>query len=637
MLSDEQLDVLSGALVPLYQHLEAWVISDVARRIKDTMMYTRTAELEVAALQKLGYSPARIRSELMRILRADKAFQRQVEENTLQWKREVAAKLAEITGKVQEAAGNVMGGASDMTWADDLSLWDSAGVNLQEDGTLKQITKAMQDQTKGELKNLTRTTGFRTVSGMEPAKEVYQKELDKALVKVSSGAVTKEQCVREVVQDLARSGLRTIDYDSGRSYQLDTASRMCLNTAAGQLAAQVCNANIQKTDVTLVQVSAHWGARDKGEGIKNHKEWQGKVYSIDGKLHPEEEKRIGMEIRDLQESTGYNVQEGRGDIEGLHGVNCRHNHHPFFEGISTPVKYDPEPEPKEINGRTYSYYDMLQGMRRREREIRALKREKEALEKLGEDATAVKAKIRMKTKEYNSFCDDCGIRQKPERLRVESGTTDLTKTQAWKDYEKARTSTTVAEGEKYIDIGNLKGVSLGNSIKSKSNLTETDVTEIKKAISDVAGDYDLKLERIEIGDYSDDDHKSAPIFYRAWDEDEIFNPKLVINNASDFWYDQVTQQSVLSSGYFAGSTVYEFTEHELAHVLTYQGCKSKAEYELLERSLQGMKINGVSRYSYASNDGSEIIAEAFVRRRSGKGLNKTAQAILDKYVEVWRK
>lgn len=637
MLSEEQLDVLSGALVPLYQHLEAWVIADVARRIRNTMMYTRTTELEVQALQKLGYSPARVRAEVMRILRADKAFQKQVEENTLHFKREVAAKLAEITAATQKAGAEVVSSAGEMSWKDDISLWDSAGVDLKEDGTLKQIVEAMQKQTRGELKNLTRTTGFRTASGMEPVKEVYQKELDKALVKVSGGAVTKEQCVREAVQELARSGLRTIDYDSGRSYQLDTASRMCVNTAAGQLAAQVCNANIQKTEVTLVQVSAHWGARDKGEGIKNHKEWQGKVYSIDGQLHPEEEKRIGMEIRDLQECTGYSVQEGSGDIEGLHGVNCRHNHHPFFEGISTPVKYDPEPEAKEINGRMYSYYDMTQGMRRREREIRALKREKEALDTLGEDAEEVRAKIRQKTKEYNSFCDECGLRWKPERLRVESGTTDITKTQAWKDYQKIRDSATVSGGGKHIDIGNLKGISLGNRIKGKLNLTETDVSEIKSAISDVARDYNLKLERIEIGDYDDADHKSVPLFYRAWDEDEIFNPKLVINNASDFWYDQVTRQKVLTSGYFAGATVYEFTEHELAHYLTYQGCKTKAEYELLDGSLQGMKVNGVSRYSYAGNDGAEVIAEAFVRHRSGKGLNKAAQALLDKYVEVWRK
>lgn len=478
MLSDEQLDVLSGALAPLFQNLEAWVITDVARRIKNTMMYTRTAELEVEALQKLGYSPASIRAEVMRILRADKEFQRQVEENTLAFKREVAAKLVEITGKAQEAAGEVIDGAGDMSWADDISLWDSAGVNLEEDGSLKQITQAMKDQTRGTLKNLTRTTGFRTASGMEPVKEVYQKELDKALVKVSSGAVTREQCVREVVRDLARSGLRTIDYDSGRSYQLDTASRMCMNTAAGQLAAQVCNSNIQKTGVTMVQVSAHWGARDKGEGIKNHKDWQGKVYSIDGQMHPEEEKRIGMEIRDLQECTGYSVQDGTGDIEGLHGVNCRHNHHPFFEGVSTPVKYDPEPEAKEINGRTYSYYDVLQGMRRREREIRALKREKEALEKLGEDATDVKAKIRLKTKEYNSFCDICEVRQKPERLRVESGTTDLTKTQAWKAYQKARQEAVPQRGI-ISGIRNIKSQKELKALAGEINLELDEICEKK--------------------------------------------------------------------------------------------------------------------------------------------------------------
>lgn len=478
MLSDEQLDVLSGALAPLFQNLEAWVITDVARRIKNTMMYTRTAELEVEALQKLGYSPARIRAEVMCILRADKAFQRQVEENTLAFKREVAAKLAEITGKAQEAAGEVIDGAGDMSWADDISLWDSAGVNLEEDGSLKQITQAIKDQTQGVLKNLTRTTGFRTASGMEPVKEVYQKELDKALVKVSSGAVTREQCAREVVKDLARSGLRTIDYDSGRSYQLDTASRMCMNTAAGQLAAQVCNSNIQKTGVTMVQVSAHWGARDKGEGIKNHKDWQGKVYSIDGQMHPEEEKRIGMEIRDLQECTGYSVQDGTGDIEGLHGVNCRHNHHPFFEGVSTPVKYDPEPEAKEINGRTYSYYDVLQGMRRREREIRALKREKEALEKLGEDATDVKAKIRLKTKEYNSFCDICEVRQKPERLRVESGTTDLTKTQAWKAYQKARQEAVPQRGI-ISGIRNIKSQKELKALAGEINLELDEICEKK--------------------------------------------------------------------------------------------------------------------------------------------------------------
>ena len=65
MLSDEQQDVISGALVPLFQQLEAWVIAEIARRIKETLAYTRTAELQMEALRKLGYSPARIRAQVM--------------------------------------------------------------------------------------------------------------------------------------------------------------------------------------------------------------------------------------------------------------------------------------------------------------------------------------------------------------------------------------------------------------------------------------------------------------------------------------------------------------------------------------------------------------------------------------------
>lgn len=435
MLTDEQREVLSGALVPLYQYLEGWVIADVARRIKKTLSYARTAELEVIALRELGFSPAKIRAEAMKILRADKAFQRQVEENTLEYKREVARILKEINAAAATASEDVVEAAGKMAWEDDLSLWESAGAELKENGALNQIVNAMKRQTREELTNLTRSTGFRTVSGIEAVRDLYQKELDKAAVKMTSGVVTREQCVSDVVKELAHSGIRTVDYASGRSYQLDTAVRMCINTASGQIAAQVSDSNILNNGITLVRVSEHWGARNKGEGIQNHKEWQGKVYSTDGKAYPEEERRIGMEIRDLEDVTGYNVREGRGALEGLHGVNCRHNHTAWFEGISELPRHDPEPEPKEINGRTYTYYDMTQGMRRREREIRALKREREALDKLGENSKEIRAKIRQKTREYEKFCGDCGLRPQPARTRVESGSSDLTKTKAWKEYE----------------------------------------------------------------------------------------------------------------------------------------------------------------------------------------------------------
>ena len=631
MLSDEQLDVLSGALVPLYQHLESWVIADVARRIRDTLKYTRTAELEVKALQALGYSPAQIRARVMKLLRADKEYQKQVEENTLQYKREVAELLKQIDGQVMTVEKDVMETAASMAWENDLSLWDAAGADLKENKELSQITKAMQRQTQGELQNITKTTGFRTSAGIEPVREVYRRELDKAVVKLTSGAATQRQCVQDAVRELAQSGLRTIDYDSGRSYQIDTAVRMCVNTAAGQLAAQISNANILENDVTLVRVSEHWGARDKGTGVQNHKEWQGKVYSIDGKQHPEEEKRIRMEIIDLQDATGYSVQESSGAVDGLHGVNCRHNHYAWFEGISELPKPDPEPEPREINGKTYSYYDMTQGMRRRERELRALKREREALDTLGENSKDIRAKIRQKTKEYNQFCDACGLRPKLERTRVEGKSTDLTKTESWKEYKNA-----VKSIEKPIRLGDLYNVEINRSARN-ANISAKDILAVKHTIAELSREYQFRLDEIEIGNYTDEEHLNVPMLARVTDNSGELRRILVLNNANAMWSDSAYRKDIFDGYFFAGRSVEEFTEHELAHFITYEGCDTMEECEALDEKIEPMYTNGVSRYAWKSKDGAETIAEAFVKKRQGRKINDEANQLLELYVEVWRK
>lgn len=69
---DDFIENLTGALAPLFQYLEHEVIVDVARRIKETMHYTATAELMAKAMKELGFSPNRIRAEAMKTLNADK-------------------------------------------------------------------------------------------------------------------------------------------------------------------------------------------------------------------------------------------------------------------------------------------------------------------------------------------------------------------------------------------------------------------------------------------------------------------------------------------------------------------------------------------------------------------------------------
>lgn len=63
MLSEQQIEIIAEALIPLFNYLEREVILDTAERISETMAYTRTAELKAISMKALGYSPAKIRKE----------------------------------------------------------------------------------------------------------------------------------------------------------------------------------------------------------------------------------------------------------------------------------------------------------------------------------------------------------------------------------------------------------------------------------------------------------------------------------------------------------------------------------------------------------------------------------------------
>ena len=120
MLTDEQLEIISEALQPLFQNLEHEVIVDIARRIKKTMTYTRTAELQAMEMQRLGFSPARIRKEAMKVLRADASYRKAVAKNTMEYKREVRKLINRITSAAYRANNEIVAGAGNMSWVDDL-------------------------------------------------------------------------------------------------------------------------------------------------------------------------------------------------------------------------------------------------------------------------------------------------------------------------------------------------------------------------------------------------------------------------------------------------------------------------------------------------------------------------------------
>lgn len=403
------------------------------------MTYTRTAEIQAAAMRDLGYSPARIRKEAMKILRADKQYREQVAKNTLEYKKKIKQLINDITKNAYREGDKLVSDAGLMAWIDDLRVWKSEGKSLKDRNFLNQMVEAVAEQTKGELKNLTQTTAFRTMSGIESIKNLYQNELDKATIKICSGTFSQEQVVKECIHSLAQSGLRTVNFDSGRTMQLDTATKLAIRTGCHQLACKILNKNMELTGCNLVYISEHEGARNKGEGLANHEEWQGKVYYVKpGKDYKDEAERVGQDcIEDLWEKTGYSADGAHeSDPRGLHGYNCRHSSSVWFEGVSqkpAPIK---KTEPITYEGVTYDRYAVTQKMRSMERGIRALEREKAALTSLGMDSKELDVKIKEHIRKYGRFCDAAKVPYSNANIHYESGSSDLTKTKAYQRYHQ---------------------------------------------------------------------------------------------------------------------------------------------------------------------------------------------------------
>lgn len=582
-------------------------------------------------MKELGYSPARIRKEAMKILNADSEYRKEVAKNTLEYKKEIRDIINEITKEAYKSNNEIVADAGNMAWVNDLSVWKDAGKTLGDSSFLSQLVKSFTDQTAGELKNMTQTTGFKTMRGYESIGDAYKRELDKAVIKICSGTFSQDKALRDVVHDFAQSGLRSIDFESGYSMQLDTAARLAIRT---QLAGKVLDRNIEQTGENLVYVSKHRGARNTGTGHANHEQWQGKVYYIKpGKDYKEECDRIGQDyITDLWYATGYSCDGAHeNDPLGLDGYNCRHNHHPWFEGVSTfPANHsEPDPEPVTINGKIYDYYAMTQKMRSMERGVRALKREKEALEALSMDTTEIRAKIKRKTAEYKEFCRTCGVPEKTSRMRYECGTSDLKKTEAWENFSEMK--------EKQINVGKFKPINIKSNGMRKEGIPKKHIEKITSTVQAFSKEYEIRLNSVEVGHFDDNEHMNAPMFYRTDEIDGIYFPRLIINSAFEGWNNEAIFHYMWDGTKYAGNSIEDFTLHELAHVLTFQGCVTKKAVIELEENLKSKYISGLSKYNDICKDGSETIAEAFVLLKNGKEVSKEAAELVEKYVERWRK
>ena len=380
----ELLDSIPEELAELYRSLETTLLDEICSRLNLAEQLNEVTVQDIRALRSHGISLAEI----------EKAIQRTSNIS----KRELDKLLNDVVERNQQYYREVM---------------DLAGVTAPETLVSAADIAAIMAQAQREIGNLTRSMGFLVDNGrtmLDPAR-AYQWALDNAEMKVMRGAISYNQAIRSAVKQLADSGIKIVDYESGHRDHIDVAARRAVMTGVSQLCAKYTEQSAEYLETPYFEVSAHIGARDTGVLWQNHKSWQGKVYST----------RAGDIYPDIYEVCGLGL------VDGLEGANCRHIRHVWVEGVSERTYTDEElahiddGHDVTYQGKHYTAYEATQKQRQIERTVRKLKREQAAYKASGleEDAQAVTARIRRLNKEYKAFSEAAGLPLQRERMQIQ--------------------------------------------------------------------------------------------------------------------------------------------------------------------------------------------------------------------------
>lgn len=362
-----------------YRQLELDIMRDIVRRIKKTSEITSSADWQIMRLTIMGNSSEEIRNMIKE-----------------------AGELSE--NDMQKLFDDVI----EKEYTRSADLYKEVGANFvpyAQNTEMQQLTQALITQSNNELKSITGTMGFMLDYGdgqglrFTPHTEIFSDYLNNAVMGVASGAFDYNTMIRKVVTQMTNSGLRTVDYASGRHDRVDVAARRAVLTGLSQLTGRITDTNAAALNTDHFEVAWHAGARP------THQEWQGRVWSK-------------KELVDVC---------GLGSVTGLLGANCYHDYYPFIPGVSERMYSDEwldemnreENTPKTFMGKEYTAYEARQHQRYIERCVRAQREKVELLKEGGadkDDIMLARCKYQAQLDEYKRFSKVMKLPEQRERI-----------------------------------------------------------------------------------------------------------------------------------------------------------------------------------------------------------------------------
>ena len=414
MIDERLIEIVTERLIQRIQDTNTYILQEIGNSIK----------------QLRDITPSK-RQQLIQILRYGENYQ------------DILNKISKMTNlnvkDIEDIFMNIS--QKDYEFAD--KFYKARGISpvpFKENTRLINQTKAIARVIQKDMYDFTRENvlgySIRDLKGniqFVGLKETYNRVIEEAITNISQGKLTFDDSMSKIMKDIGGSGLKKIDYSSGRSIRLDSMVRT--HVQEGLRTLHNANQELIGEDFGYngIEVSHHINsAPDHIDTV------DGKQFVLVDKV--QEQINNGIETEIKQEDIRGNQVKVKGKIyddfnavnnsldRPVSTLNCRHYTFSIIVGVSKP-EYTQEQldEDKkknldgfEFEGKHYTNYEGTQLQRNIERAIREQK-DIQIFAKGGGNMDLVnqsQQKITQLTHKYNKLSQISGLPTKKQRLRV---------------------------------------------------------------------------------------------------------------------------------------------------------------------------------------------------------------------------
>lgn len=293
-------------------------------------------------------------------------------------------------------------------------------IPFDQNSALKMQTRALSNIAANEMYDFTRANvlGYTINDKFYNLRDTYNELLDTAFLNVGQGKETFDSAMKHILEDIGGSGLKTINYASGRAVRLDSVIEMHLNSRLRELHNENQKIIGEEIGSDGVEISVHMNP------APDHELAQGRQFS-----NEEFEKlNNGQDAIDYKGRTITLDHDHKNGYRPISEMNCYHYIFSIVLGVSEPNYTDKELKQIiddnnkgfEFEGKHYTNYEGTQLQRRLEREVRKQKdiqilaRESDNQELIASSQD----KITKLTRKYKEFSKQSGLTPYMENMRV---------------------------------------------------------------------------------------------------------------------------------------------------------------------------------------------------------------------------